>query len=272
MPVAWWYIGLPIAAMLLCLTSPPRNPTAPQRSPLTHSRHFFIFPLSLTFPLHSLLADVQKRVFTSWKTDKAAPKGCRLQARDDLPSPSCQPVTQLGMFFWRCGDRMEIRHRGATAILQTVGQALAVCSWEAHASTHGGIWELTDTMQAQQEGASGLQPSQHPPGQHCPIPFPALLANFLSVFGRGAKGLDHHYLAQRHCLLTLSQAQISLHHAVGVAWKAQELCAMSMSYYLTSSGPPVPALLWFSPPPTLACKGLPLPKTRGLWEKPTHSF
>lgn len=60
----------------------------------------FFFSLSLSFPLHSLLADVQERGFTSQKTDKAAPKGCRLQAQDDLPSPSCQPLTQLGMVFW----------------------------------------------------------------------------------------------------------------------------------------------------------------------------
>lgn len=149
-----------------------------------------------------MLADAQKRVFTSWKTDKAAPKACQLQAQDDLPSPSYQLVTQLGMVFGGCGDRVEIRHWDAMAILQTVRQALAGCAWEARTSAHGGIWELTDNMQAQQEGASGSQPSQHLPGQHCPIPFPALLANLLSDFGRAAKGLDHHYCAQRHCLLT----------------------------------------------------------------------
>jgi len=106
------------------------------------------------------------------------------------------------MVFWGCGDRVEIRHRDATAILQTLGQALAGCAWETHTSTFGGILELTDTVQEQQEGASGSLPPQHPPAQCCPIPFPALLANLISDFWRDVKRLDYYYAAQRHCWLT----------------------------------------------------------------------
>ena len=64
------------------------------------------------------------------------------------------------MVFWGCGDRVEVRHQDTTVILQTVGQALAGCAWEAHASAHGGIWELIDTTQAQRESAAFTPPSR----------------------------------------------------------------------------------------------------------------